>query len=193
MMFMGFGRAEKSQKPVCLGECILTELGDVMEHSERWFALYTKPHKEYMVQGLLRSHKVETYLPEIAVAVRRRDRRDKKPFFPHYLFARLDPHSDQMAKVRWTPGLRRVVSAGGQPVPIPDEIVAHIRQRLETMVEEKPASPFKHGEIVHVTRGPFEGVDAMFDRSLSPQGRVRVLLELMGRLVAANLDVEDLL
>jgi transcriptional antiterminator RfaH len=159
----------------------------------RWFALYTKPHKEYMVQGLLRSHDVETYLPEIAVAVRRRDRRDKKPFFPHYLFARLDPYSDQMAKVRWTPGLRRIVSAGGQPVPIPNEVVAHIRHRLETMVEETPPAPFRQGEIVHVTRGPFEGLDAMFDRALSPQGRVRVLLELMGRLVAAELDVEDLL
>jgi transcription elongation factor/antiterminator RfaH len=160
---------------------------------KRWFALYTKPHKEYMVQGLLRDQQVETYLPEIAVAVRRHDRRDKKPFFPHYLFACLDPYSDRMAKVRWTPGLRRVVSAGGQPVPIPNEIVAHIRHRLEVMVEEKPASPFKHGEIVHVTRGPFEGLDAMFDRALSPEGRVRVLLELMGRLVAADLDVEDLL
>jgi transcription elongation factor/antiterminator RfaH len=160
---------------------------------KRWFALYTKPHKEYMVQGLLHNQQIETYLPEIAVAVRRRDRRDKKPFFPHYLFACLDPHSDQMAKVHWTPGLRRVVSAGGQPVPIPDEIVAHIRHRLEVMVEEKPESPFKRGEIVRVTRGPFEGLDSMFDRALSPQGRVRVLLELMGRLVAADLDVEDLL
>jgi len=161
--------------------------------SRRWFALYTKPHKEYMVQGLLRNQQVETYLPEIAVAVRRRDRRDKKPFFPHYLFARLDPYSDRMAKVHWTPGLCRVVSAGGQPVSIPNEVVAHIRHRLETMVEEKPVSPFKHGEIVHVTRGPFEGLNALFDRALLPEGRVRVLLELMGRLVAAELDAGDLL
>jgi len=161
-------------------------------NGRRWFALYTKPHKEYMVQGLLRDRDVETYLPEIAVAVRRRDRRSKKPFFPHYLFARLDPHSDEMAQVHWTPGLRRVVSAGGQPIPVPDEIVTHIRRRLTTMVKEQPATPFRHGEIVRVACGPFEGLDALFDRSLSPQGRVRVLLELMGRLVAAELDVGDL-
>lgn len=159
----------------------------------RWFALYTKPHKEYMVQGLLRHRDVETYLPEIAVAVQRRDRRSRKPFFPHYLFARLDPRGDQMTKVHWTPGVRRVVSAGGQPVPVPEEVVAHIRHRLATLVEEQPAAPFRHGEIVHVTHGPFEGLNAMFDRALSPQGRVRVLLELMGRLVAADLDLEDLL
>jgi transcription antitermination factor NusG len=52
--------------------------------------------------------------------------------------------------------------------------------------------PFRHGEIVHVTRGPFEGLNALFDRTLSPEGRVRVLLELMGRLVAADLDIGDL-
>ena len=98
-----------------------------------------------------------------------------------------------MAKVHWTPGVRRVVSAAGQPVPVPDEVVAHIRHRLATMVEEQPTAPFRHGEIVHVTNGPFEGLNAMFDRALSPQGRVRVLLELMGRLVAAELDLEDLL
>jgi transcription elongation factor/antiterminator RfaH len=172
---------------------VMTVAGETEFVGRRWFALYTKPHKEYVVQGLLRSQDVETYLPEIAVAVRRRDRRDKRPFFPHYLFARLDPHGEQMPKVQWTPGLRRIVSAGGRPVPIPNEVVAHIRQRLETMVEEIALAPFEQGEIVRVTHGPFEGLDALFDRALSPDGRVRVLLELMGRLVAADLDLEDLL
>jgi transcriptional antiterminator RfaH len=185
-------RGEKPRKPFCLGKRILIKMDNAVSPNERWFALYTKPHKEYLVQGLLHNQQVETYLPESAVAMRRRDRRSTKPFFPHYLFARLDPHSDQMAKVRWTPGLRRIVSAGGQPVPIPNEVVAHIRHRLETMDEEMPVSPFEHGAIVHVTRGPFEGLNAMFDRALSPEGRVRVLLEIMGRLVAADLNVEDL-
>ena len=108
---------------------------------KRWFALYTKPHKEYMVQGLLRNHQVETYLPEIAVAVRRRDRRSKKPFFPHYLFARLDPRGDRMAKAQWTPGLRRIVSAGGQPIPIPDTVVAHIRRRRRSLWSSRRQEP----------------------------------------------------
>jgi transcriptional antiterminator RfaH len=161
-------------------------------NGKRWFALYTKPHKEYMVQGLLRDRAVETYLPEIAVAVRRRDRRDKKPFFPHYLFAFLEPHGDQMARLRWTPGLRWVVSAGGQPVPVPGELMGHIRQRLATMVEEEGGVPYTRGEIVRVVRGPFEGLNAMFDRTLSPEGRVCVLLELMDRLVSTELDLGDL-
>jgi transcriptional antiterminator RfaH len=165
----------------------------VVTSGKRWYALYTKPHKEYLVQSLLRNQGVEVYLPEIAVAVRRRDRREKKPFFPHYLFARLDLEGRQVAKAQWTPGLRRIVSAGGRPVVVPDEAVAHIRQRLAKMVETEPKGPFKRGDVIRVLRGPLEGLDVVFDRTLSPDGRVRVFLELVSRLVAAELDVADLL
>jgi transcriptional antiterminator RfaH len=158
----------------------------------RWFALYTNPHKEYLVQGLLRDKRVEVYLPEAPVVVRRRDRREKKPFFPHYLFARLDLNDDRMAEVRWMPGVRHIVSAGEQPVPVPDEVVSYIRHRLATLVRIEPEGPFKKGDLVHIVHGPFEGLDAVFDQRLSPERRVRVLLDLMGRLVATELDLDDL-
>jgi transcription antitermination factor NusG len=97
------------------------------------------------------------------------------------------------AKLQWTPGLRRVVSAGGQPVPVPDEVVSHIRRRLAAMTQLEPEDHFKKGEVVRIVHGPFEGLDGVFDRTLSPDGRVRVFLQVMSRLVAAELDVEDLL
>jgi len=173
----------------------MTELlqSETLVPGDRWFALYTKPHKEYVVRDRLRSQGVDTYLPEISVAARRRDRRATKPFFPHYLFAHFDPSGGTIARLRWTPGLRRVVSAGGQPVAIPGEVVAHIRRRLADLVEVESACPFQHGEVVRVLHGPFEGLGAVFDRSLSPEGRARVFLQMMDRLVAADLDVCDLL
>ena len=159
----------------------------------RWLALYTKPHKEYLVRELLSAQKVEVYLPEVAVKTRRRDRREKRPFFPQYLFARLDPQDGVVAKLRWTPGMRRIVSMGGRPVPVPDAVVQEIRRRLTTMAQVEPEEPFRQGDAVHIMRGPFEGLDAVFDRTLSAQGRVRVLLQWMSRWVAAELDLDDLL
>ena len=50
----------------------------------------------------------------------------------------------------------------------------------------------REGERVRVTSGPFEGLEAVFDRRLSPQGRVRVFLHVVSRWVAAELDMEDL-
>jgi transcriptional antiterminator RfaH len=166
---------------------------DLETSGKVWFALYTKPHKEYLVRDLLCRQGCEVYLPEVAVAVRRRDRRECKPFFPHYLFARLVPGSEAMARARWTPGLRAIVSADGQAIPVPDEVIGHIRRRLATMEMGRPEEPFRKGEAVRVQRGPFEGLDAVFDRRLSPAGRVRVFLQWMSRWVAAELDLGDLL
>jgi len=160
---------------------------------KHWFALYTKPHKEYLVRDLLSAQKVEVYLPEIAVKTRRRDRREKRPFFPHYLFARPDSQDRMIAKLRWTSGLRRIVSMGGRPVPVPDEVVQEIRRRLATIAQVEPEEQFRQGDVVHVMRGPFEGLDAAFDRRLSAQGRGRVFLQWMSRWVAAELDLGDLL
>lgn len=168
------------------------EDAETMSTRGHWFALYTKPHKEYLVSDFLSARKVEVYLPEIAVKTRRRDRRAKRPFFPHYLFARLDPEDGMIAKLRWTPGLRCIVSMGGWPVPVPDEVVQKIRHRLATIVQAESEGPFRHGEGVRITRGPFKGLDAVFDRTLSAKGRVRVFLEWMSRRVSADLDLGDL-
>ena len=169
------------------------EMRDTTASDRHWLALYTKPHKEYLVRDQLSRQGVDIYLPEVRVAVRRRGRRETKPFFQHYLFARLDPNDALVVKLRWTPGLRRIVSAGGEPVPVPDEVVAALRQRLTDMGEIEPEQPFKPGDVVRIVQGPFEGLEAVFDQRLSPRGRVRVFLELMSRWVAADLDMDDLL
>jgi len=159
-----------------------------------WFALYTNPHKEYLVQEILSNNGVETYLPQIAVAVRRRDRRSMKPFLPQYLFAHFDPEIQHFADIRWTPGLRRIISAGGRPVVVPDQVVMYLRRRLEHMqTTDVPDSPFKKGEVVRITRGPLEGLEAIFDHQITPKGRVLVFLNVMSRLVKTELDLEDIL
>ncbi|MEJ5308880.1 MAG: transcription termination/antitermination NusG family protein [Anaerolineae bacterium] len=159
-----------------------------------WYALYTKPHKEYLVQEVLLNCGVETYLPQIAVVVRRRDRRSMKPFLPQYLFAYFDPNAQRFADVCWTPGLRCIVSAGGRPVVVPDEVVMYLRRRLEHMATtDVPDAPFKKGEVIRIAHGPLEGLEAIFDQQITPKGRVLVFLNVMSRLVKAELDLEDLI
>ncbi|MBN1875865.1 MAG: hypothetical protein JXA33_16705 [Anaerolineae bacterium] len=159
-----------------------------------WYALYTKPHKEYFVREVLRNNGVETYLPQIAVVVRRRDRRSMKPFLPQYLFAYFDPDEQHFADICWTPGLRRIVSAGGRPVVVPDEVVMYLRRRLENMqTTDVLDSPFKKGDVIRIARGSLEGLEAIFDQQITPKGRVLVLLNVMSRLVKTELDLEDLI
>ncbi|MDF1514402.1 MAG: transcription termination/antitermination NusG family protein [Anaerolineae bacterium] len=162
--------------------------------TKSWYAVYTHPHKEYMVRSVLQANGVEVYLPEIAMVYQRRDRRAMKPFFPQYMFARFTPHGDDMAQARWTPGVRGLVSSGGQPTPVPDQVVEYIRQRLKDMVSRDiPDVPFKKGEVVQVARGPLEGLEGIFDSARSPGDRVIVLLAVMDRLVRTELDLADLI
>ena len=151
-----------------------------------WLLLYTKPYKERQVRDLLEAQDIQVYLPE--VTVQRKTGTKKKPFFPCYLFARMDPNDGALTDVRWTPGLRYIVRAGHRPVHVPGPVVEHIRQRLGRMGVVKPADRFEQGDLVRITDGPFDGLEAIFDRRLSGQGRVRVLLQLMDRLVATELD-----
>ena len=155
-----------------------------------WLALYTKPYKERQVRDLLKAQDIEVYLPEITV--QRYSGTKKKPFFPRYLFARIDPRSPTLTDVRWTPGLSYIVRIGDRPVPVPDPVVEHIRRRLQQMDTLKPEDRFKEGDHVRIIRGPLEGMDAVFDRRLSAEGRVRVFLRLVNRLVAAGVDADDL-
>ncbi|MGD2177210.1 MAG: transcription termination/antitermination NusG family protein [Anaerolineae bacterium] len=162
-----------------------------MASDKIWLALYTKPFKEYQVRDLLSGQGIEVYLPEITVL--QRSGRKKKPFFPHYLFARLDPASGQITDVRWTPGMRYIIRAGNRPVRVPDDVVEHIRRRLAKMGVVRPEDRFKEGDVVRIARGPLEGLEVVFDRRLSAEGRVRVFLQLVNRLVATEVDAGDLL
>jgi len=156
-----------------------------------WYALYTKPHKEEQVRSLLEGEGREVYLPTFRVARPRAGRRERRPFFPCYLFVRGDPTTGDIANIRWTPGLRRVISYGDTPVVVPDEMVDLIRTRLAEMEAEfrkPPGTRYKPGQHVRITEGPLASMEAIFERSVSSGERVRVLVDVLGRLTACELD-----
>ena len=157
-----------------------------------WLTLHTNPRKEYTVQGNLLDLGLNVYLPEEPNKIQRRDRPSHRPFFPHYLFVRKPSEPDLIERIQWTPGLRRIVSFGGRPALISDEFIESIRHRLETtsLVE---LNPMKKGDTVLITRGPFKGIEAIFDRALSSHDRVRVLLDIIGNAqVTIDTHVSDL-
>ena len=167
------------------------ELGSVGT-GDLWVALYTQPHKEQMVSEFLQGEGLEVYLPQVRNKVQRGDRRSLRPFFPHYLFLQ-HPGAEKLAEVRWTPGLRQIVAFGNRPALIPDQLIQSIRKRLKTF-ELGDEDPFKPGQKVRIIRGPFEGMEAIFDQRLSGKDRVRVFFELVNRLqVSVEMSQQDLL
>ncbi len=158
---------------------------------ERWYALYTKPKKEHQVDSLLQEQGIETYLPTVRRKVRRRDRPERVIFFPSYLFARLDFQIVPLSSITWMPGVQRIVSFGDQPAVVADEIVALLRQRLED-IEEVGYGRLRQGDRVRITSGPLRDLEAVFDRPVSSAERVRILLDVVGRMMPVEIDYSQI-
>lgn len=89
--------------------------------------------------------------------------------FPSYLFIQLGAE-DSWAPLRSTRGVSRVVSFGGKPLPVRDELIAQFHEQDGDALLE---SRFTCGERLHITDGPFIELEAIF---LAMEGDERVVL-----------------
>lgn len=155
-----------------------------------WYALYTKPHKEQQVCSFLESKGLETYLP--TVKMRKNGNIKVTPFFSCYLFVRVDPSNGHFS-LRWTPGLRRVVSFGDQPAVVEDNVVSFLRQRLAKMQQSGyEAHWFKPGDRVVIASGPLRDFEAVFERGLSSGQRARILVDFLGPWTRCEVEIDRL-
>lgn len=172
---------------------------DVYERMERncemkrWYALYTKPRSERAVALLLGQHDIETYLPEITTTMDQKTKR-RVPFFPSYLFMRVDLQVENPAHWRWLPGVRRLVTYGDKPVAVPDEIINLISHKLAELSIEKtnPVHRLQPGDMVKITTSPFNDMLAMFEGPTTPSDRVYVLLTSLNNSVRLRIAPSDL-
>ena len=161
---------------------------------EQWVVLYTKSNAERQVARALYERGVEVFLPTVR-ELRQRRRREYAPFFPCYLFARVDFEQVSYSTVAWTPGLRRVVAFGDRLAVMPDEAIEMIRQRLAEIEAQGglPTYGFQPGDEVRIKDGPLRGLHAVFEGPMGPEERVQVLIRFLGQtyqreVAAANLE-----
>lgn len=115
-----------------------------------------------------------------------------EPLFPCYLFLNIDCGTDEYLRSRSAPGVSYILSSDGVPAPVPAELVEQIRQRVDRENALGPAARFAQGDRVIVSSGPFAGLEAIFDRALTPQGRCLILLQILGRLTRVQVSAEYL-
>ena len=156
-----------------------------------WHVIQTAPRAEVHVCRYLALQGVEPYAPQFAPPPRTRPGsvRDRQPrwVFPGYVFLRPPQGFDAWDRLRWAPGVHRLLQEGGVPGFIPDAVVAHLRQRLARRTVGARRS-WQPGERVLVMRGPLREVDAIFDRDLDGPARVRILVNLLGRQLPVEVD-----
>jgi transcriptional antiterminator RfaH len=160
----------------------------------RWYAVQTKPRVEEQAKAALSHKGLLVYLPMVKVARVNPRARPVAPLFPGYLFVQTDLDEVGQSAINRVPGVVRLVSFGSDPVAVPDSVIQHIQHRVAQVQEsgELGLGPLRQGDRVRITSGPLRDLDAVFDQPLSAKGRARVLIEFLGRLTAAEVDLSTL-
>ena len=94
---------------------------------------------------------------------------------------RVDIDSLGYSAFNWMPHTVGLVSFGGEPASVPDNLIYAIRQRVEEISAAggEVFDGLKKGDRVQINIGPFEGYEAIFDARLPGTERVRVLLQFL--------------
>ena len=150
--------------------------------SAQWYALNSKPMKEAFLSSQLLLKGIESYFPCIRVQPVNPRARKVKPYFPGYIFGRIDLQEQTKDRL-WLPGLAGVVSFDGIPSYVPNNLIDAIRRRVDqiNMAGGEEVEALKPGDTVMVQAGPFEGYEAILDTRLSGEARVRILLTFLSR------------
>jgi transcriptional antiterminator RfaH len=147
-----------------------------------WYLVRTKNGKEGWVRDQLAASLTEVFLPLLQA---RASRWGKKvwsvvPLFPCYVFGRFDLQTHYF-DVKYTTGVQGLVSAGTDPLSMPEYVIDEIKRRgVNGMVKIEEKS-FSKGEQVRVVDGPFRTFEAIFERYLSGAERVAILLNAIER------------
>jgi transcription antitermination factor NusG len=158
-----------------------------------WHVLQTAPHKEPQVCKFLALQGLPSYAPEFGRVQRTRPGsvRDtaRHWIFPGYVFFQVPDGYSRWDPVRWAPGVRRLLQQDGSPAFVDDTVMERLRLRVVAMARPRHGGAgFQTGQRVVIERGPLAMVDALFDRCLKASDRVSVLVQLLGRLVAVEVD-----
>jgi transcriptional antiterminator RfaH len=162
--------------------------------SSFWFVAQTSGRAEQKASELLNQKAVTTYLPRLLVRRRHGSRRWQalEPLFPGYLFIQFEPRPETIYRVRWTPGIMRLLGDGEMPIPISDEVVRYLQGRESHHGFIAPLQPLAAGQRVRFKSGPFSMLEGIIERPVPREDRVRVLLHLVNMVVAVEVEADVL-
>ena len=155
---------------------------DSTTHDARlWYVIQTKTGDEHRVEVHLLNQGIENFLPLLQTyqCCKRKMVHRINPFFPSYLFARLDIKVDYY-HVKWTRGVSKILGTGEGPVPVSEKVIQSIRERAGTGNLIRLEEEWKEGDLVQITSGPLKDLVGIFHEKMSDRGRVRILLSLIG-------------
>ncbi len=139
------------------------------------------PRKERVIYHQLRDRGFDVYYPYLVVRTQKPNTLKIEPYFPGYVFIKVDLSTVAVTTFQWMPMTEGLISVADAPAFIPDRIVHAIHRNLwkvnslilgtpERLLESE--TPEKEDVI-------FSGVGNLFDRNLSGFERTTALLQIL--------------
>jgi len=169
----------------------------VATNGKHWYVIHTYAGSESRVKANLeqriKSMNVEdvfqVVIPtenEVEVYEGRR-RTVAKKIFPGYVLVEMRMNDSSWHVVRNTPGVTGFVGAQNTPVPLSEEEVNTILQRMEAQAPRVKVG-LSQGDRVRISEGPFADFIGVLDGIDADKGKARVLVSFFGRETPVELD-----
>lgn len=168
--------------------------------AKQWYAIHTySGHENKVKNNLERAVKnaaMESEFGRIIVAVEdHAEMKDgqrvvsKRKTFPSYVLVEMDLNAETQAIVSGVSGVTRFVGTGQEPIPLTQDEVDRILGRLDKTKPREPMEvPYKVGEHVKVTDGPFTDFTGIVDEVNGERGKLKVMVSIFGRATPVELD-----
>lgn len=147
----------------------------------QWYAIRSKPNKEPSLQRELISRDFEVYYPQLRVNPVNPRSRKWIPYFPGYLFIRVDLAEIGTRALNRIPQSIGLVMFGDYAPVVPEAMLKRIDEKLKliALAGGEKYDGLKKGDVVNISSGVFAGYEAIFEERLAGEDRVRVLLKML--------------
>lgn len=160
-----------------------------------WFCIRTHLKHEHIAAAHLRKMAdLRVFNPQLRLL--RSTRRGRKWFteslFPNYVFASFVLET-MLEKVTYTPGVKMVLRFGSHVPEIANSVIEDMQEGLAALSSKVLTDAPMEGDEVEIAGGAFAGMKASVTRVLPARQRAQILLDVMGRLVTAELSLDMVL
>jgi transcriptional antiterminator NusG len=181
----------------------------IMSDTARWYAIQTYSGHENKVKKLI-DHRIaeelgeapeekeiqEAIVPTQDVVEIKNGKRVTvtRRLYPGYVLVKMRANQRTMHVINNIQGVIKFVGAGTAPQPLRDDEVNKILGLvpIEEQAEPREEIPFRAGQVVEVTEGPFTDFTGTVQEIYHDKGKVKVEVSLFGRPTSVELDYTQL-
>jgi transcriptional antiterminator NusG len=166
----------------------------------QWYAIHVFSGHEKKIKKYLENEVERTSLhdqisrilipAEDVIEMRDGKKRVKnRMFFPGYMLVEMELNKKTQHVVLNTPGVTNFVGPKNQPVPLHEDEVKRILGRVEDRRDEEVIDvPFREGDAVKVTDGPFTDFTGVVEEINHEKKKLKVMVSIFGRSTPVELD-----